>query len=91
MDGIDDCNCSSIWINSDLSEELCKDIQIKFACGCSAAGYISISYLYFDIRIIRHNFIAVPMKCLGINGWIDHRNKEEVYVCMQHDVEQLHF
>ena len=43
VDAIDDRNRSSIWINSDSTEEPCTGIRIKFACGGSAAGYIILS------------------------------------------------
>lgn len=88
---IDDRNRSSIWINTDSTEEPCSCIRIKFACGDSAAGYIYPICILLsglsDAEISKQDFIVVPIEGLGINGRIDPRNKEVVYVClMKHNV-----
>ena len=96
VESIEDRNRSSIWINSDSSEEPCSGIRVKFACGGSAAGFvypivILISGLS-DSEMPKDDFLVVEMKGMGINGRIDPRNEEIGYVCfMKHDVKQLHF
>ena len=96
VESIEDRNRSSIWVNSDSSEEPCSGIRVKFACGGSAAGLvypivILISGLS-DSEMPNDDFLVVEMKGMGINGRIDPRNEEIGYVCfMKHDVKQLHF
>lgn len=59
---------SSIWINSDSSQESCKWIRIQFACGGSVAGYvyptcILISVLS-DTKLPTRNIIVVHIEGL---------------------------
>lgn len=66
VDTTDDCNISSICINSDSFEDPCSGVRVKFACGGSAAVficqiYISISGLS-DSEIPSEELIVVPMK-----------------------------
>ena len=96
VESIEDRNRSSIWINSDSTEEPCSGVRVKFACGGSAAGFvypicILISGLK-DSEMPSEDFVVVKLKGLGINGRIDPRNEEVGYICfMKHDVKQLHF
>ena len=93
---IEDRNMSSIWINSDPTEEPCGGVRVKFARGGSAAGFvypicILISGLT-DSEMPSKYLDVVKLKGLGINGRIDPRNEEVGYICfMKYDMIPLHF
>ena len=93
---IKDCNKSSIWTNSDSTEEFSCGVRVKFSYGGSAAGYlypviILVSGLS-NSEIPNNDFIVTHVEGLTINGSIGPRNKELGYVCfMRYGVRQIHF
>ena len=74
----------SIWSNIDSTNELCKGIHVKYACGGSDAGSlypicIIISGLSND-KLPKEKWVVISIEELSINGHIYPRNREVDYM-----------
>ena len=80
-------NKDAIWTSGDRSNNVYKEIRIKFACSGSVVGFvypvaIVVSNLSKE-ELPNNQWIVIPIKGLSINGHIDPRNEEVGYVrCM---------
>ena len=79
-------NKSSYWVDSADSEEICKGIRVKFACGGCAAGYIlpiciQVSGLT-KTEIPDNEFLVFEISGMSINGDMDISSEEPGYLCL---------